>query len=190
VERLLWEWDARDVEEWFEYAGFRARNPRTPLRQAGDVVIAAVRRAFANEADPATATPWRQLSRGYAREKVRIWGFEEPILQASDPSLGGGLKTQAERRSNIDILVNTGGGSVEYNLDHPYAELHQTGTPPAQGDKGDGMPARRFLGLSPEDRDQIDFVFWAWLEDIKRVNRRARARGGDNPFEGFGYRLV
>lgn len=170
---VIHSWDDRDAEGYFVYAGYKARDARQPLRDAGRLVLRHVKRAFTEE-----GPGWQDLSEKYQLQKQKKWGFVYPILVASDALNQDGLKSHATRASAISVRSSADGGHLTYTVDKDYAAAHN---------EGEGkMPQRQFLDLDFDLIERVDEIFLDWLDDTRGANRRRR---GDavNPFQGVTF---
>jgi phage virion morphogenesis protein len=86
-------------------------------------------------------TKWPELSPAYEQRKKK----------------GGGiLELEGDLRDSLVHLVS--GASVEVGTNLAYAATHQF------GDARRGIPQREFLGLSPEDEQQISGLINVWWQ--------------------------
>ncbi len=173
-DKLIWEYSDHEAQEFFAYAGYKARNLRTPLQRAGGALLHHINLTFATEGVHALAA-WPPLSRGYARQKIKEWG-DRPMLVAS-----GRMRSKAISRQRIRVVDD----ELVYSMTSPaFAVLHQDGG--GEGVRKDGRsyqrpPRRAFVVITPSLVDSIEAVFVEWLDDLKGMNRRRRDAGMPNP---------
>lgn len=176
-DKLIWEYSDHEAQEFFAYAGYKARNLRTPLQRAGSALLHHINLTFATEGRAALQA-WPPLARGYAQQKLKEWG-DRPLLVAS-----GQMRSKAISRQRLRVS----GDELVYSMTSPaFAVLHQEG-----GEGGvtkDGRPFQRpprraFVVITPSLVDSIEHVFAEWLEDLKGMNRRRRDIDLPNPAFG------
>lgn len=118
----------------------RLGNLKPAMRDIAGVLADASERAFQDEADPATGAPWAPLTEA----TVGMRGDAHPILQRS-----GQLAAS--------ISPDWGRDFAAAGTNKVYAAMHQFGGTTAADSMipGKDIPARPFLGLGDEDRDEI-----------------------------------
>lgn len=168
---VSYEYDDANGQAFFTYAGYKARNPRPPLRDAGDAILRHVHEAFMTEGTSIGHT-WDDLADGYIPEKIRTYGHVYPILVGT-----GGLKRDATAAQAIGIRVLPDGGYVTYRVRNRLASFHQQPYGPETGK----MPHRPFYDMTTELRQEIDQIFIDWLDELKAAHRDRRHSGGINP---------
>ncbi len=179
----LWEWDDRQADAFFAYAGYKARNPAEPLRAAGSRLLTHINRTFQAEGAYDGADPWEPLNADYAMEKLAKFGVR-PVLVAS-----GKMRREAISRRRIKVSNDADGGTLNYELHNPvFAEFHQDGaTQTAYNHRGEPyqitLPSRPFVRITPQLSEQIEFEFRLWLEQIKSRNRRRASLNLPNPLD-------
>lgn len=153
--------DARQLQEFFVFAGFKARDLRDPLRKSmEEVVIPAVRDQILSQG-VRSGNPYPPLDEEYERWKTEEVGFAYPMLIRS----GDMLKALTDSTS-YRVFRN----SAYYRpQDIDYAHWHQTG-----GTKRGQPPRRVILSLIPEDEHHIQNIFQAWLAELRDANRARR----------------
>lgn len=174
MRELIWSYDDDDARAFFEYAGYKARNPSEPLRTSGRRLLSHINETFAAQGAYDGQEPWAQLRPYYAKRKLATWG-PRPILVAS-----GRLRGVAKAPARIRIERDIGGGSggeLLYELEAPfYGELLQDGfTAVAPNGKTVEVPARPFVNITPHFVEGVEFTFRTWLEEIRARNRARRS---------------
>lgn len=133
-------------------------NPAPLLAELGEYALRTTRARFASQKAP-DGTAWAALVPWYQKEKTRN---KERIL-----TLRGFLRSQL-------VMQVVGGKSVEVGSNLVYAAVHQFGAviKPTSGKllhfrghvaKSVTIPARPYLGLSDEDRNEIVERTLDWL---------------------------
>jgi len=191
---VVWEWDDRDAQLWFDYAGHRSRRPRDPVVRAANIIRHHVNLTFDTEGDW-IGHPWHELTKGYAKSKLQHWG-ERPILVAS-----GEMRRKAIGRGAVQHYIDSAeGGEITYQVDSPYAWYHQDGFhvwrtvldddgKALRDGAGETIKEQAFIEPRPIWGDeeavvfQIDAVFAEWLDEIKHRNVRRRSLDLPNPIE-------
>ena len=130
----------------------------TPITRALAGVLADIpERAFANQADPATGTPWAALSPATVAKR----GSAQPILQVSG-ILAGSIHSEHgpdyARVGTADVKAAT----HQFGAKKGQYGSTRRGTPIPWGN----IPARRFFGVGPTDEAEIEEVA---LESLLRV---------------------
>ncbi len=128
----------------------RVEDPTDVMRQVADVLADATDRAFTDEADPATGVMWDPLS---------------PVTLALRPEREGAPILNASGANGLrgSIVTDYGKDYAEVGSNRVYAPTHQFGA--EQGEFGTtqrggpipwgDIPARPFLGIGPEDEQEI-----------------------------------
>lgn len=110
--------------------------------KVAQLLQASTDQAFEDEADPVTGKPWDPLKPTTIRRRLKAQAWPGKILQV-----------QGRLASSIVPAVGTDFAAVGTNYlfgEGPYgAEVHQLGT------KDGTIPARPFLGLSDDAREDI-----------------------------------
>lgn len=134
-----------------DFANYGIRSFREPLtKSVREVVIPSIRRNFATEGRPS----WAPL----APATVLSRGASGPILDRT----GRLLKVATQ----FNIWSYTRDSATITGIDSrvKYATYHQGGTRK--------MPARPFVVLQDEDEEQIERIFYVWLDErMRRVGR-------------------
>lgn len=183
---VVYEWDQAEAEAFFRYAGYKARNASEPLREAGRAIRREVDEAFRTEGE-SVGHPWADLKESYKPVKMARYkrSTPYPILHGK-----GTLRTKATLPSAVKVRSSADGGRLVYSVDSPYAEWQST----EQGitdvnAKGDISyylkPARPFVVIHPELREEIEDGFRDWLDELKAANRSRRNTDMVNPFRGL-----
>jgi phage virion morphogenesis protein len=121
------------------------------LDEIGATVVSQTQSRIADEKRGPNGEVWPEWSSKYAR--TRHGG--QSLLQAKNPGL----------LSSITHLVH--GSTVEVGSALPYAAHHQFGSDKTSG-RGSGVPARPYLGLSDENRDEIETICAGFVERVMR----------------------
>jgi len=128
-------------------AGFRALLARArsldltgAMKQVGEVLLNRVAESFRSESSP-EGRKWKPLKASTIAERLRLGYGPGPILRRE-----GWLAEHFSYRASRDrVLVGTA---------VPYAAIHQFGGRAGRGHRA-VIPARPFLGVAPEDWDEI-----------------------------------
>ena len=136
------------------------------MASVGEILLNSTRARFADEEDP-DGNPWEPLK---ASTRARKTKNPDRILTASGLLGGSSINTRAGRRQ------------VEIGSSRLYAATHQFGAEKGQFGRGNyktkkgsfpipwgDIPARPFLGLSAQDKEDIeatisDYLLSAWHE--------------------------
>lgn len=155
--------DTHEVDEFFAFAGFKARDQRDPLRESiEDVVHPAIKKQIASQGTR-SGEPYQPLNEEYELRKIEDWGFAIPILVASGQML---------QDLTSDTSYRVFKSHAWYRPESEYAHYHQ------QGGRQRGRPPKRvILNLVPEDYEKIQDIFEAWLAELRDANRARRGRG-------------
>lgn len=129
--------DNQAVQQSLAQAIVAMKNPRPLLVNLREYLLRTHHHRFAAQRAP-DGTPWQPLQPRYqARKKYN----PDRILV-----LRGYLKDLL--RGEVDDQ------GLSFGTDRPYGAIHQFGGPTGRGGKTQ-MPARPWLGLSPEDEDYL-----------------------------------
>lgn len=162
-ELLSVSFDSRELESWLAFAGFKARDLRDPLRKSlNEVVVPAIREQILSQG-ARSGDPYEGLNDDYEEEKMDAVGFTIPILVRSGQMLQD-LTADTATRVFMD--------HAWYRPDNDYAHWHQTG-----GYVEGRPPQRVILDLIPEDYEEIQSIFNAWLAELRDANRTRRGPG-------------
>ena len=133
-------------------AGMRSRlGDLSPvMQQVAGVLADEAEQAFEDQRDPSTLTPWEKLAGSTiaTRTEARTWPGR--ILQVT-----GQLASSVSQDHGADFAV-AGSNLV-------YAAIHQLGGAAGRGGKS-LIPARPFLGLSPDGEEEILDLIGSYLE--------------------------
>ncbi|MDX1755878.1 MAG: phage virion morphogenesis protein [Marinobacter sp.] len=141
-----------DVSDALQKLLHAAENPRDAMAGIAAVMESATERAFATESDPATGVAWDPLSE---------------VTLAQRPHRAGGQILQDEGLLAGSIVSDFGLAYAEIGTNKVQAPTHQFGA--EQGEFGrtqrggpipwGDIPARPFLGIGPDDeQDILDIV--------------------------------
>lgn len=116
-----------------------------PMQEVAATLLDSTHQAFADEADPVTGEPWQALSDLYLKR---------------NPQRVGGDKLRNNNTLYTTIISDYGAdwAQVGTNLQE-YAAIHHFGGTPEMAPGPRGIPARPFLGLSPQhEQDLLEFL--------------------------------
>lgn len=162
------------MQEWFAYAGYKARDAREPFREIAYTVIRpGIVEQFATEGRRLYTEGWKPLSESYAKYKAKDGYGEKPILQRK-----GAMKDAMESWTAFRVHQH----NLSYEPVVPdYAHWHQTG-----GYVEGQPPQRKIVDITTDDEIEIQYIFEKWLDDLRFDNRRRpNAAGGISLFPGF-----
>lgn len=157
--------DDAKAQEFFNYAGYKIRDAREPLRDTMlQVVWPAIRDQLASEGRR-SGNPWPELSDKY-REWKELNHGSLPILYLEGDMWDALFDRNAYRVTRERLT---------YHPQNDYAHWHQ------EGGYIEGRPPQRtIIDLIPEDYDEIDMIFQDWLDELRTTNR---ARGTSVEFQ-------
>lgn len=167
----VWEADTRQTEEFFRYAGYKARDMREPLQDAAEDLMRSIEDAFATEGASIFGSRWPEVTEAWRKRKDAKGGTAELLLRYTDRLIDAALDDR-----NVHVHMD----HMLYVLRWPvWAGVHQYGWP------GKHIPPRPFVVVTPELEEQTRQHFYWWLEETKAANvRRARISSvplWDNP---------
>ena len=128
--------------------------PTLALREIGDVLTASTKRRFAAQTDP-DGHRWAPLS------PVTLARKTNPRILTMHGYLGDGIRSQLLDGGKA-VAVGTDrvyGAAMQFGMAKGYAGTNRRGRPIPWGD----IPARPFLGLSAQDRDEIREILADYL---------------------------
>lgn len=150
--------DTHQVDDWFVYAGYKARDAREPLRESiQNVVVHAAREQILSEGSR-SGQPYEALNEEYELEKIEAVGFAHPILVRT-----GKMLRDLDDRTAVRVHMH----SAHWNPYNDYLHWHQTG-----GYVEGRPPQRVVVALTTEDYEDIQDIFENWLTDLRHTNRR------------------
>lgn len=153
------------AKEYFDYAGYKIRDARDPLKQVmHDVIFPAIREQLDTEG-MRSGDPWPALNEKY-REWKELNYPGEPILR-----LTGALESELFAYHSYYITRS----AIHYEPQSDYGHYHQTG-----GYVYGRPPQRVILDITGEDEVMIEGIFELWLDELRTFNRRRGA-----PIETF-----
>jgi phage virion morphogenesis protein len=129
----------KDLRRYIAGILLRLRGFSAPMREIGEALLLSTDERFENEVDPA-GNPWEDIS-PRTRARKRAQGRIDKILQ--DTGTG---------RASINYQANRFSVSVGTPL--AYMVYHQT---------GQGQVKREFIGLSNDDRAEIEQIMEDYL---------------------------
>ncbi len=170
---LQYEIDSDTAQRFFEYAGYRTRNMSEPFAQTRTLTQHWINMQFDSEGGQMSGG-WEPLTMPYLERKMQSPNLSENILEAT-----GALKRDAARsvRSGsdwVEVAIPTRSKDGEYSL----VELHQEGR-----DGDNAMPARPVWETTTEYLEEVQFIYWRWLDQVR--SRNARRRGSSRPSGGL-----
>jgi len=144
-------YDDRQVLDALQELSRRMHDMKPVMRDIAGVMADATERAFEDEADPATGLAWHPLM---ASTVTMRGGDAHPILQRS-----GQLASS--------IVTAYGADFAQIGSNKVYAAMHQFGgtTAPNSMIPGKAIPARPFLGLGDDDKDEILDIVRGYLAE-------------------------
>lgn len=152
--------NAETAIAWFDYAGYRIRDARNPMREVMlDVVWPAVRGQLDSQGARG-GDPWQALSAQYQAWKDANYPGR-PILV---------LTGKMEEQLFNPLSFHTTRDSLVYKPESDYLHWHQDG-----GYEEGRPPQRVVLDLIPEDYEKIQIIFDAWLFELANANIRRTA---------------
>ena len=122
------------------------------MRQVAGLLADAAEEAFAREADPSTWARWQPLGDAHIERRRKVGKWPGPILQMS-----GQLAASVQSDYGRDF-AQVGSNKV-------YAAIHQHGSKPGILARNAAIPARPFLGVSDQDREEILDILSRHLAD-------------------------
>lgn len=146
----------------------------TPImRQCAGIMAGAVEDAFANQCDPVTGAPWVPLQQATVAAR-QLAGHDGKILQ-----LSGSLASNIERRyGNGYAVVGTnkdyaaihhfGGKTRPHSIRAKFAKalkIPGVGFRKSVRHPGSSIPARPFLGIGPQEEEEIRNAINKALQD-------------------------
>lgn len=142
------------VDAWFEYAGYKVRDPRSPLRRSFyQTILPSVMARFENEG----YGEWEELSKAYEKEKFAAGYGGKPILERT----GDGKRAIYRQQPHITR------DGLSWAPHSDYMHWHQSG-----GYVAGRPPQRTWLELDEDDEDQIEAIFQVWLDELADSNTR------------------
>lgn len=172
---IQYEVDDDQAQRFFDYAGYRARSMRTPFSRVAGRIRSIMFEQFDTQGavfPSAGQDQWAPLNPSYLEGKIED-GYDERI----------GRRTGEMRRQALHIQYGT--DYVELSINHfneegeDIAEEFHSGRPnevlvDSKGNPymGGGQPARPLWETTEEFKDEVQMIFWMWLADLKRFNRR------------------
>lgn len=128
----------------------RVADTQPAMREIAGVLADQVEQAFADQADPTTGKKWPAFSPDYLKRNPKRQGGQ--LLQAS-----GQLATSIQSEYGRDYAA-VGTNKI-------YAAIHQFGGLPGMAPGPAAVPARPYLGLSPEGEQEIIEIVQGYLAD-------------------------
>lgn len=142
------------LDRALERAGKRLVTKRRNLLNAvGETLVSGTLERFEKEEDP-EGRKWEPSGRAW-----------EQGLNSRRGRMGKTLQNTGRLRSSIDYAATRDSVLVGSNVE--YARIHQEGGKAGRGCKVT-IPARPYLGISEEDRKEVEAVMAEHLEDVFR----------------------
>jgi hypothetical protein len=164
------------ADQFFEYAGFRARDMRDPMRQTANALLHYERLIFDSEGVALLGHRWQELAPKYKAWKDASAYAGRPILQLTRE-----LYHEAISRHNTHV----GKDFFSYEVPVEHGVWHQEGDPSRTARLRDGrivpnpLPQRQWFEWDEIMHDQAETIFHDWLEGL--MHRNTRRSGGTNP---------
>lgn len=136
-------------------AFLRRLDPEDMLDEVGAVAEDGARARLLDDKRAPDGAPWAPWSPAYARRRG---------------GRGSLLRRDGHLADSITREVDRDGVSIGSN--RVYAAIHQFGGPVGKSGAGE-MPARPYLGISDDERDDIGEIVSAWLDDAGDAAERA-----------------
>lgn len=133
--------DSAPIQASLRQLGQRLSDLTPVMREIAGVLADVTEEAFTQERDPSTQTPWQRLQQSTIEARTRRGFWPGKVLQQT-----GQLAANVTQDHGRDFAV------VGSNLD--YAAIQQLGGTAGRGGSA-VLPARPFLGLSPEGEEEI-----------------------------------
>ena len=116
-----------------------------PMQEAAAALLDSTHQAFEDEADPITGDPWEPLSDLYLK---------------NNPKRAGGKKLRDTNILYTTIVSDYGTDWAEVGTNlQDYAAIHHFGGTADMPAGPKGIPARPYLGLSPQhEQDLLEFL--------------------------------
>lgn len=134
--------DVKPIQNAFQRLATLGTDPTVITRAAAAVLASESEDAFATQTDPSTGRPWKPLTDRY-REKLEKSGRNGPMLQRTQGGLAMSLSTSYTATQAI-----IGSNKI-------YAAIHQYGGQPSMPPGPASVPARPYMGLSPQGISDI-----------------------------------
>lgn len=123
---------------------------RSLMDALGAEVETQTRRRIAEEKESPDGTPWPAWSKAYAATR-----HPGQSLLVGDGDL----------EDSVQYVVGLAGDHTEIGSNLVYAAIHQLGGE----DVGMGIPAREYIGLSPENEADLEVIIDDWVDDQLRA---------------------
>ena len=145
--------DDSEVRVYFAGLARRAVDLGPVMEELGDVLKDEAMESFERERDPETGEPWAAWSAATVRYRQRVGKYPGEKL-----ALSGRLKAS--------IHATAHGDRVEVGTDVVYSAVHQLGADFSiiSTRRRVRIPARPYLGVSPEGWDEIEATVLGYLE--------------------------
>ncbi|HCR3993474.1 TPA: phage virion morphogenesis protein [Morganella morganii] len=148
--------DVKPVQDAFQRLMKLGTDPKVITRAVAAVLASESEDAFAAQADPSTGTPWAPLTPRY-QAKLERSGRNGPMLQRTQGGLATSLSTSYDATS-----AAIGSNKVQ-------SAIHQYGGLPSMPPGPAAIPARKYMGLSPQGiNDIVDIINQKHAEALRQ----------------------
>lgn len=158
---IAYDIDDGEVQAYFDYAGYRARDMRDPLQQVLTHIRTVAGVNFATEGT--LSGGWAPLTPKYAAWKARAYGNRPMlVLKAGAPLRRAAISSGRVTRNHLAYHP-----SARNENGFDYAEpifMGRGGTNP--------MLARPWFEDDEQFREFVEHVFYEWLDDLRTRNSR------------------
>jgi len=156
--------DDRQVLDALNQLISRSEDLSPAMQEISGLLARSTERAFQEQRDPETGVPWQPLKPSTVEQREKAGRGSTPILQVH-----GQLAASIQQDYGPDYAAA--------GTNHPPGRTHQFGA--SQGEYGvfsliatravipipwGDVPARRFLGIGPEDRGEILEILTRYLD--------------------------
>lgn len=170
---LEWSFDevgTDDLESFFEYAGYKARDMRAPLSDTADYISFTVLAQFESEG-AFRSGGWLPLDEDYEEWKL-VKGGGDMILQLT-PALLHGEPGDPRDDYMMNTLLNPISWTVTshdaiWHPDSDRAAWNHMGAVDRR--RGGTLPSRPILDLNETDYEFIEDIFYEWLDELRTAN--------------------
>lgn len=136
----------------------RLANPdrKDLLEQLASRVESQTRRRISEEEESPDGQPWQAWTASYAATRSGGASLLQGASKGKDKGIGGGLI------DSITYEIKGDEALIGSNLE--YAAIHQYGGTPGMKPGPAGIPARPYLGYSPENLADLEEIADRWLD--------------------------
>jgi hypothetical protein len=163
--------DSAEVDAYFTYAGYKARDMRDPFEQTGDMTLALVEEQFLSEG-VAMSGGWVPLSAQYSAEKEKQYPGQSILVRTGD------MKQEALNPRAVHVTKHSMRYAPNHATEDGYdlIQIHMDGR-----DSSKPMPARPSFEETSEWYDTVEDIFMEWLDDLASANTRRRVDSASRP---------